>query len=155
MLQLCGEIRANRRRAERQQRWRELVAEDDYLSERQRIRVCDRQLRRASADFREASRGTAMQPQLRRTTGLADDFDISPQHALGVSGSERLHRGFLGRETAGEVNRGIATSHAVRHFGLGKDSAGEPVAIAFERCSDSRNVRGVESESNDGHVPTA
>ena len=96
-----------------------------------------------------------MQPQLRRTTGLTDDFDIAPQHALGVSSSERFHRGFLGGEPAGEVNRRIATAHAVRHFSLGKDPAGEPVAIAFERCSDSRNVRGVESESNDGHVPTA
>jgi hypothetical protein len=125
------------------------------LSERQRIRVSDRELRRASADFREASGGAAMQPQLRRTTGLTHDFDIAPQHALRVSGSERLHRGFLGREPAGEMNRWIATPHAVRHFRFSEDSAGEPVAIAFERCGNARDVRGVESESNDGHAPTA
>jgi len=132
-----------------------LVAEDDYLSERQRIRVCDRELRRASADFLEAPRGTAVQPQLRWTTRLTDDFDIAPEYALGMSGSERLHRGFLGCEPAGEMNRRIASPHAVRHLSVRKDSAREPVAIAFERCSDARDVRGVESEPNDGHAPTA
>ena len=61
MLRLCDGVRARGRRAERQQRWRELLAEDDHLSERKRIRVRNRKLRRVHADFRKAPRGAAMQ----------------------------------------------------------------------------------------------
>ena len=125
------------------------------MSEGKRIRVRDRELRRVPADFRKAPRGAAMQPELRRTARLPDDFDITPQHALRVSCSEGFHRCFLGREPTREMNRRIATSHAVRDFSLREDSAGEPVAVAVEGCRDSRDVRGVESESNDGHAPTA
>jgi hypothetical protein len=155
VLRFCGVIRTRGQRAERQQRWRELLAEDDHLSERQRIRVRDRELRRVTADSCEAPSGAAMQPQLRRTAGLTHDFDITPQHTLRVPCSERLHRRFLGREPAREMNRWIAPPHAIRHFGVGEDSAGEPVAVAVEGGSDSRDVRGVESEADDGHAPTA
>ena len=155
VLRWCDELCRRGRRAERQRWWRELLAEDDYLSERQRIRVRDRELRRAAADCREAPRGAAVQPQLRRSSRLTDDFDVAPQHTLRVSCSERFHRGLFGREPAREMNRRIVTPHTVRNFSLSKDSAGEPVTVAFERRSDSRDVRRVESEPNDGHAPTA
>jgi hypothetical protein len=32
---------------------------------------------------------------------------------------------------------------------------GEPFAVPFDRCSDARDVRRVQAESDDGHAPTA
>ena len=132
-----------------------LLAEQDDLSERKRIGVCDRQLRGSSTDRREASSGTAMQPQLRRTARLSHDFDVPPQHPLRVAGAQRFHRGFLGCEPPGEMNRGVVASHAVGDFRVREDTVGKPLAVPFDRCSDTRDVRRVQAKSDDGHAPTA
>ena len=132
-----------------------LLAEEDHLSERERIRVCDRELRGSPADLREASRGATMQPQLRRTARLSDDFDVAPQYSLRVSGAERFHRRFLGRKAAGEVNGRIVAPHAVRHLRFSEDAVSKAFAVPFNGRSDPRDIRGVEAESDDVHAPTA
>ena len=148
-------IGAGGRDADGNERCAGLLAEEDHLSERERIRVRDRELRGSPADFREASRGAAVQPQLRWTAGLADDFDVAPQHTLRVAGAEGLHGRFLGREPAGEMNRRIVASHAVGDLRFREDAMGEPFAVPFDGCPDTRDVRRVEAESDDGHAPTA
>jgi len=122
-----------------------LFAEKDDLCERERIRMRDRELRRSSADLREASCGASVQSQLRRPSGLADHFDVAPQHALRVSCPKRLHRRFLGRKPSREMNRGIAATHAVRDFALSEDPVGKALPISFDCRGDSGNVGGVES----------
>ena len=96
-------------------------------------------------------RGAAVKLQLRRAAA-ADDFDVAPEHALRVAGAERLHRRFLGREAAGEMNRRHAAPRAVRDFALGEDAVQEAVAVALDRGGDAMDVGGVEPESDDvGH----
>ena len=122
-----------------------LLAEEDDLCERERIGMRDRELRRSSADLREASCGASVQLQLRRPSRLADYFDVTPQDALRVSCSKRLHRRFLGRKASREMNRGIPATHAVRDFAVSEDPAGKALPISFDRRGDSGNVGGVES----------
>ena len=125
------------------------------MSEGERIGVTDRQLRRAAADSGQASGRAAMQLELRRTAGLSHYFDVTPQHALRVPGAERLHRGFLGREAAGEMNRRRMPPHAVRDFAFSENAAREAVAVAVDRRGDAGNFRRVESESDNGHASQA
>ena len=96
-----------------------------------------------------------MQPQLRRTARLADDFNVAPQHSLRVSGAQGFHRRFLGREATGEVNGRIVAPHAVRNLPFSEDSVSKPFAVPFDGRSDARDIRGVEAESDDVHAPTA
>lgn len=117
--------------------------------------MCDRKLRGSPADLREASSGAAVQPQLRRTARLADDFDIAPEHSLRVARAERFHGCFFGGEPPREMNRRVVTSHAVGDFRVREDTVGEPFAIPFDRCSDAGDVCRVEAESDDVHAPTA
>ena len=132
-----------------------LLAEEDHLSERERIRVCDRELRGSPADFCEASCGASMQPQLRRPARLANDFDVAPEHSLRVTGAERFHGCFLGSEPTCEVNGRVVASHAVGDFRVREDTVGEPFAVPFDCCSDARDVGRVEAKSDDVHAPTA
>ncbi len=115
----------------------------------------DRELRGAAADFVEATGGAAMKPQLRRAAGPAHDFDVTPEHALGVSGAERLHRRFFRREAAGKMNLGKPAAQAVLDFAVGEDPVREALAVPADRGGDSRNFRRVEAESDDGHSPKA
>ena len=132
-----------------------LLAEEDDLRERERIRVSNRELRGSPAYLREAPGGAAVQPQLRRTSGLTNDFDVTPQHSLRVAGAERFHGCLLGGEPAREMNRWIVPSHAVGDFRFREDAVGEPFAVPFDCCSDARDIRRVQAESDDGHAPTA
>ena len=117
--------------------------------------MCDRKLRGSPADLREASGGAAVQPQLRRTAGLAHDLHVTPQDSLRVAGAQSFHGCFLGGEPAREMNRRVVTSHAVGDFRFREDAVGEPFAVPFDCCSDARDVRRVQAESDDGHAPTA
>ena len=117
--------------------------------------MSDRQLRRSTADFREAPRGAAVQLQLRGTPGPADDLDVAPEHALRVPGAERFHRGFLRSKAAGKMNRGVAPPHAVRDFTFGEDAVCESLAVALDGGGDSWDVGGVEPESDNGHASKA
>jgi hypothetical protein len=131
------------------------AAEDDGLSERERIGMSDRQLRGLAADLRETLRGAAVQPELRRTAGLPDYLDVSPQHPLRMAGAERFHRGFFRGEPAGEMNRRMAAAHAIRDFAFRENAMRESLAVALDGGGDPWNLRGVESESDDGHASKA
>lgn len=132
-----------------------LLAEEDDLSERERIRVSNRELRGSPAYLRVAPGGTAVQPQLRRTAGLANNLNVAPQHSLRVAGAERFHGCLLGGEPAREMNRWIMPSHAVSDLRFREDAVSEPFAVPFDCCSDTRDIRRVQAESDDGHAPTA
>jgi len=125
------------------------------LSERERIGVTDGQLRGSAADRLEAPGRTAVQLQLRRTAGPADDFDVAPQDILRAAGAERLHRGFLGREPAGKVDRRMTPAHAVGDFAARKNTLSESIAIPLEGRDDTRNFCGIESKADDGHASQA
>lgn len=125
------------------------------MSERERVGVRDGQLRRSAADPGEAPGRAAVQLQLRRAAGPAHDFDVAPQDILRAAGAERLHRGFLRSEPAGEMNRRMAASHAVRDFAVGENALAESVAVALERRDDAGDFCGVESEADDGHASQA
>ena len=51
----------------------------------------------------ESSRRAAVKLQLRRSA-VPHHFDVAPQHFLRVAGAKRLHRRFLCREAAGEMD---------------------------------------------------
>ena len=125
------------------------------MSEGERIGVRDGQLRRSAADLLEALRGTAVQLQLRGTAGPAHDFNVPPQHTLRAAGAERLHRGFLGGEPAGKVNRRMTPAHAIGDFAAGKNTLSESIAVPLEGRDDTRNFGGIESKADDGHASQA
>ena len=130
------------------------VAEEDHLCERERIRMCDCQLRRMAAYRLEPARGPAVQPQL-RWTAVSYDLDVTPQHAMRVAGAECLHRGLLRCKASGEMNRRVAAAHAVRHFGLGENAVRKALAVPLDGGSDARDVRCVEPDSDDVHASQA
>ena len=113
------------------------------------------ELRGTAADLGKAAGGAAVQPKLRGAAGLADHFDIAPEHTLGVSCPQRFHRRLFGGKTTGKVDRWVVTAHAVLDLGVRKYPMREAVAVAFKRGSNARDVRRVESKANDGHAPTA
>ena len=131
------------------------LAEDDGLSERERVGVSDREFRRAAADFREAPGRAAVQLQLRRTARLADHFDVAPQDALRMPGAERFHRRLFRGEPAGKVNGGLAPARAVRDFTVGKNPLRKSIAVAVDRGGNTRNFGRVEPKPDDGHSPQA
>src|SRR5262245_19245947 len=104
--------------------------------------------RGAAADRREPAAGPAVEVQLRRPAAPYD-FDVAPQNALRVAGAQRLHRRFLGREAAGEVNRWHTPPAAVRNLVVAEDPQHETIAVPFDGLGDTMNVRGIDPEPND------
>jgi len=85
-----------------------------------------------------------------------DDFDVAPEHALRVPRAERLHGRLFRREAASEMNRRHPSPLAVRDFAFGEDAVQKAVAVAFNRGGNARNIRGVETETDDvGHASPA
>jgi hypothetical protein len=130
------------------------VAEDQYFGEGQCVGMRDGEERRSAAHRVEPAGGAAVQPQLRRTAA-AHNLDVAPQHALRVAGSQRFHRRFFRREPAGEVDRRLTTPHTVGHLPLGEDTMGEALAVTRDSGEDTRDVRGVQTESDDVHASQA
>src|SRR2546428_706660 len=98
--------------------------------------MCDGEQRRTAADVPEPARRAAVQFELRRTA-VTYHLDVAPQHAARMAGSERLHRRFLGREPAGEVDRRHTSARAVRHLAIREDTPHEPIAITLDRRGDA------------------
>lgn len=108
----------------------------------------DREERGAAAHRREATAGPAVQVELRRAAA-AHDFDVAPQHALRVSGAERLHRRFLGGEAAGKMDRRNAAAPAVGDFAVGENAVNEPIAVSLDRLRNAIDVGRIESQPDD------
>lgn len=85
-----------------------------------------------------------------RGTSAAHHFNIAPEHLLGMTRSERLHRRFLGGEAAGKVDRRIPAALAVRDFPVGEDAAQKSLAVPFDCRSDARDIGSIEAKANDG-----
>lgn len=83
----------------------------------------------------------------------ANDLDAAPQHILRVARTERFHGRFLCGEPAGKMNGWITSPGTVGNLGFGEYPMNESIAVARDRRPDSRNVGGVDSQSDDvGHV---
>jgi len=72
-----------------------------------------------------------------------------------MTGTERLHRRFLGGKTSGEVDGRVAAAHAVRHLGLGENAVCKSLAVPLDRGGYARDVCCVETDSNDVHASQA
>jgi len=126
--------------------------EEHDLRERERIGVRDRQKRTAGAHRVEPALRAGMELEARWAT-VAHDFHALPEHILRVSRSERLHRGFLRRESSGKMNGGDTPTHAVGDLTLREDALDEPTAVPLDRCGNAWNVGCVDSEpDNGGHT---
>lgn len=79
-----------------------------------------------------------------------DDLDTPPEHILRVSGTEGFHRRFLRREASGKMDCGLTSPHAVGDLPFREDALDEAFAVPFDGCRDTRNVSGVDPETNDG-----
>ena len=86
-----------------------------------------------------------------RRPASADNLDIPPEHALGVSGSEGFHGRFLRRKPAGEVDDRIVTPCTVRDLPIGEDAVREPLAVASEGGGDAGDVGSIEPQTDDVH----
>jgi purine-nucleoside/S-methyl-5'-thioadenosine phosphorylase / adenosine deaminase len=85
-------------------------------------------------------------------TIVPDDFHVTPEHFLRVARAQRLHRGFLRRESPGEMDGRSMPSHAVGDFPFGKHARDEALAPAFHDGLDAIDVGRVESKADDiGH----
>src|ERR1700704_4280264 len=100
-----------------------------------------------AADRLEPAGGAAVQLQL-RGTAAADHFHVAPENAVRVAGAERFHRRLFGGETPGEMNRGVAATHAVRDFVVREDAMSEALAVALDAGGDAGDVRSVEADSD-------
>jgi len=90
-----------------------------------------------------------MKLQLRRTSA-PHDFNVAPEHLLGMTRSERFHRRLFGSEAAGKMDRRIAPALAVRDLPVGEDAAQESLAVSFDCRGDARDIGSIEAKANDG-----
>ena len=127
-----------------------LLPEEHDLRQRESFRVRDGQQRRLHSHALGTRGRAAVQPQLRRPRHTYY-LDVLPEHTARVTGAERLHTSFLGREAAGEVRDGVAPPLTIGNLAVGEDAAQETIAVALQRLRDARDVRRVEPDSNDVH----
>ena len=130
------------------------IAEEDHLREGEGIGMRDGQLRRVAPDGLKSARRAPMQLQL-RGTAASDHFDVAPEDASRMTGTERLHCRFLGGKTSGEVDGRVAAAHAVRHLGLGENAVCKSLAVPLDRGGYARDICCVETDSNDVHTSQA
>ena len=90
-----------------------------------------------------------MKLQLRRTAA-AHDLNITPEHLLGMSGSERFHRRLFGSEAPGKVDRRIPSALAVRDLAVGEDAMQETLSVSLDCRGDARYIGSIEAKANDG-----
>ena len=134
--------------------WWLSIAEEDHLRKGQGIGMRDCQLRRVAADGFKPPRRAAMQLQL-RGSAAPDHFNIPPEDASRMAGTERLHRCFLGGKASGKVDGGVAAAHTVSDLGLGENAVCKPLAVALDRGGNARDVCRVKPDSDDVHAPQA
>lgn len=69
-----------------------------------------------------------------------------------MTGTERLHGGFLGREAGGERRRRVATAAAVFDFSVSEHAEDEPVAVSVDGTGYAVDLRGVEAGTYNFHL---
>jgi hypothetical protein len=75
-----------------------------------------------------------------------------PQDAAGMAGAESLHRRFLRRKSAGEMRDGVAPPRTIGDLLFGEHPMQEAIAVALERFRNPRQIRRVQTNSDDVHV---
>ena len=130
------------------------LKDEEHLSECERLRVRNRQERTARVQVGHAAGSAAMKLQLRRTAWRAHDFNVAPQHALRVTGAERLHCGFFCREPAREMGCRVPPPRRVRDLPLGEYAAEEPIAVPRDGRFDPIDFGCIHAETDNvcGHV---
>ena len=108
----------------------------------------DGQQRRSGAERGKTASRAAVELELRRTAS-ADDFDVAPENLLRVPGAKRLHRGFLGGKSPGKMDRRLTSPHAIGNLAVGEDAPQEPIAVTLDGRRDSRDVGGIETQTDD------
>jgi hypothetical protein len=91
-----------------------------------------------------------MQLEARWAAG-ADDLDVFPEHALRLTGSQRLHRGLFDREPSGEVRSRVAALGTIRNLTGREHAVQEPSAVLVEQLRDAGDVGGVDADAEDVH----
>lgn len=97
------------------------------------------------------SGGPAMQPQLRRTTH-ANHFDIAPEHPLGMSGPEGLHRRLFGSEAAGQMGGRIPPAGGIRDLAFSEHTTKETIAESGDGCLDAIDFCGIHPDTDNIHA---
>ena len=113
--------------------------------------VGQRQKGTGRAQRREAD-GCAVMELYLRGAAASNDFDPPPEHAAGVPGAERFHRGFLGGESGGKRRGGIALATAVGDLPLGEDTIDEPIAVTLDCGGDSGDLGRIDARAYDVHL---
>jgi hypothetical protein len=85
-----------------------------------------------------------------RGTSAAHDFNVAPEHLLGMSRSKRFHRRLFGSESSGKVDRRISPALAVRNLPVGENAVQESLAVSFDCRGDARYIGSIEAKANDG-----
>jgi len=121
-----------------------LLAEKQDLRERERLAMRDRQERSASAERGESFCGAAVELEAWRASA-ADNLYVSPQDILRMPRAERLHPGFLGGKTPGEMNGRYSAAVAVLDFPLREDAAKKPFTVACNCGRDPIDLGRIQS----------
>jgi hypothetical protein len=129
-----------------------LLSEQQNLRHRQRFRVRDREERSPDLHRLGAASSATMQLQP-RWTSAAHDLDVLPEHAARMARAQRLHRRFLGRESAGEMGSWVPPLGTIRNLPSGKHALQKALAVAFENFRESGDISGVEADAEDVHDP--
>jgi len=127
------------------------LPEQHDLSEGERIGVSDGHQRSADVHGLCPSLGPAVELKPGRPAGT-DDLDVLPQHPSRVARAERLHRGFLGCEPAGQVRHRVPAPRTIGNLAVGEHAAHEAFAVPLEDFRDPWDICRVESDSQDIHV---
>ena len=126
------------------------VSEEHDLSQGQRLRVCDRHQRSTHQHAVGAPGGTAMELQA-RWSSASDDLDVSPEHAARVAGAKCLHGRLFCRETARQMRGRVSPLGTIGNLSGGEHALQEAFAVSFENRCHTRDVGGVETNTEDVH----
>src|SRR5262249_8682417 len=125
-----------------------LIAEDDDLRDGKSLGVRDSQKRRWAVDRAQSLGRPAVELQL-RGAGSAHHFEMTPQHAIRMSGTQRFHSGFFRSEAGSEIDCRHAVTPAIRDLIVGEDAAHKTLAVAVDRGGDTLDVGRVDSNPDD------
>ena len=136
--------------------YRKRLTHEEHLSERERLRVCNRQERTGRIQVGHTARGAAMKLQLRGGARGAQYLDIAPEHALRMTGAKCFHGRFFRGEPAGEMGCRVPPPRRVRDLSVGEYAAEKPIAVSRDGRFNAVNFGCIHAETDNGctHVPS-